>query len=110
MTETEKKSENAERHSYTTTANPEAVNKEANADMPSLVEGRKKLIQFLKDGGRSGISLDFGKPTLVDSGPERAATPEAAGKAPPHWGEQPALTYADGVTCVRTTDKSGGYI
>jgi hypothetical protein len=67
MTAQEKKSEHVEKHGDSKSSGVESARTEANAGMGKLSGDRKALIQFLKEGGKSGISLDFGKPELVDS-------------------------------------------
>ncbi len=52
---------------------PEGLGKEAAAGMHNLVQDRQKLIAFLKDGGQSGITNDFGKPLILD----KTGQPEA---------------------------------
>ncbi len=40
--------------------------KEANAGKPELVDEQKELDEYLKSGGKSGITNEFGKPLLVE--------------------------------------------
>ncbi|HEY9783822.1 MAG TPA: hypothetical protein V6D17_00380 [Candidatus Obscuribacterales bacterium] len=73
--QTEKKVEQSSEGSQKT---PESVKKEVDAGRPELVEKQKAYIDYLKTGGKSGISAEFGKPMwliteAVDD--EEAATP-----------------------------------
>jgi LysM repeat protein len=52
--------------SDSTTKTPESAVKEASAGKEDLVSGIKKAIDLLKNGGRSGITNEFGKPLIID--------------------------------------------
>ncbi len=51
------------------TAKPDAAVREANAGKGDLVDQQKSSLDDLKNGAKSGITDDFGKPLLVDSAP-----------------------------------------
>jgi hypothetical protein len=51
--------------------------------MPELVEKARELVAFLKNGGRSGITGEFGKPMLFDSGSAADQAVSRAGDSPP---------------------------
>ena len=53
-----------------TTVRQEQTNRQVHDSMPDLVKQRKELIGFLKDGGKSGITNDFGKQSFFDSNAE----------------------------------------
>lgn len=55
------------------TKTPESVVKEAAAGKEDLVSGIKKAIDLLKNGGRSGITNEFGKPLIIDQMVENQA-------------------------------------
>ncbi len=55
---------------------------EANEGKSELVEQQKAHIQYLKDGGRSGISGDFGKPDIVESEEMMDVVAEASRESP----------------------------
>jgi len=57
-------------------AKPQQASKEANAAMPDLIKAKQALLQFYKEGGKSGISNDFGKPTFVDSSADKSPQPK----------------------------------
>lgn len=67
MSTHEKQGEKTESHHDSHVAKPEHAGKEAAQHMSELVKDRKQFAEFLKAGGKSGISHDFGKPTFVDS-------------------------------------------
>src|SRR5271165_4913400 len=60
----EQKTEKIEKGHEDKSGQPEKLHTEAQAGMPGLVDDRQKLISYLKDGGKSGISTDFGKPKI----------------------------------------------
>src|SRR5262245_3227924 len=58
--------ERIEKISEGTGTAPDNMITEASAGKVELVEEQKRFDGYLKSGGRSGISDDFGKPLLVD--------------------------------------------
>lgn len=63
----EKHGEQHKQRSHDESPAQQIASHEASAAMPDLIKDRKQLVQFLKDGGRSGISLDFGKLKIEDN-------------------------------------------
>jgi LysM repeat protein len=91
MTAQENKVEQStESRSDSTTKTSEAMVKESEAGKVDLVSGIKKAIEILKNGGRSGITNEFGKPLLFDEGPEAAVKRTGPGDA------QQGKTYLSG--------------
>jgi hypothetical protein len=84
MSSSSDKNERAEKRSNLSQAevtNRETASNEATAAMPELIKDRKQLVQFLKDGGRSGISLDFGKPSIEERPHQTAAKTDNAAES-----------------------------
>jgi hypothetical protein len=67
MSKHEQKTEHREESHDATPKSSESALKEAHAGMGGLVNDRQKLINYLKEGGKSGITDDFGKPLIHDS-------------------------------------------
>lgn len=61
----EKDTERLEAADLTCSMDDDSAVAEASAGMADLVEQQRTYVQYLKDGGRSGCSGDFGKPEFV---------------------------------------------
>ncbi len=68
----------------------DSVVKESNAGKPALVEEQKAHSDYLKAGGKSGITDEFGKPILFDG--DHAALAELVSK---HSAEKQTAAHAD---------------
>jgi hypothetical protein len=68
MSEPQKKKEIAEDFAIAVSEGSETASNEAQKGMGQLLNDRQKLIEFLKAGGKSGITNDFGKPSIVNAG------------------------------------------
>lgn len=71
--ETADRTENQVENKVDNKDSADSVLKEANAGKAELVDDQKQHDEFLKAGGKSGITNEFGKPELIDQG-----TPEVA--------------------------------
>lgn len=79
---TDTRHENIENQSTTRSDRAENAAREASSGKGDLVDAQKKQTDFLKAGGKSGITETFGKPNLIDTGEsgQCSDTPEIEAK------------------------------
>src|SRR5271170_4350211 len=67
MADTERKPEKSGEGVGGKQTRAEGATQEAEQGLPEHLKTKQQLLEYLKKGGKSGISTDFGKPSLFDS-------------------------------------------